>query len=219
MLPTPAAFAQRMSALGLGDSDELVIYDNSGANLSAARVWWMFRVFGHPEAAVLDGGLGKWRSEHRPLERGAVTLPPASFTARLNPGMVRDLAALLLNLKHRREQVVDVRSRDRFIGLVPEPRPGLRRGHIPGARNLPYTELVSADGTILPEQQLHDRLRTAGIDLSQPIIATCGSGTSACALVLTLELLGHRNTAVYDGAWSEWASRHDTPVAAGPEES
>ncbi|HZB27772.1 MAG TPA: 3-mercaptopyruvate sulfurtransferase, partial [Gemmatimonadales bacterium] len=219
MLPSPAAFARRMGALGLSDSDELVIYDGSGANLSAARVWWMFRVFGHPQVAVLDGGLGKWRAENRPLERGAVTLPPGQFSARFTRSMVRDLESVRANLEHPREQLVDVRSADRFTGRVPEPRPGLRQGHIPGSRNLPFTELVAPDGTILPDRHLRDRLQAAGIDISQPIVATCGSGTSACALVLTLELLGHRNTAVYDGAWSEWGSRADTPVVAGDQES
>ena len=219
MLPAPAAFALRMGALGLSDSDTLVIYDGSGANLSAARVWWMFRVFGHRKAAVLDGGLGKWRSEKLPLERGVVTLPSGRFSARLDASMVRDLESVRANLGVPEEQVVDVRSSDRFAGSVPEPRPGLRRGHIPGSKNLPYTELVAPDGTILPDKRLRERFEAAGIDLSRPIVATCGSGTSACALVLTLELLGHRGTAIYDGAWSELASRPDTPIATGPQES
>jgi thiosulfate/3-mercaptopyruvate sulfurtransferase len=219
MLPTPASFAGRMGALGLNDSDDLVIYDGSGANLSAGRVWWMFRVFGHVRVAVLDGGFGKWRSENRPVESGAVTLPPGRFSARLNRSMVRDLASVRANLEHGREQVVDVRPAGRFSGATPEPRPGIRSGHIPASRNLPFTELVRPDGTILPEPQLRDRIRVAGIDLSQPIVATCGSGTSACSLILALELLGHRNAALYDGAWTEWAGRPDTPVETGPQES
>ncbi|HEX2250680.1 MAG TPA: sulfurtransferase, partial [Gemmatimonadales bacterium] len=154
MLPPAEAFARRMGALGLSDSDELVIYDGSGANLSAARVWWMFRVFGHERAAVLDGGLGKWRAENRPLERGTIMLPPGIFSARLNRSRVRDLESLRANLEHPREQVVDVRSAERFAGTAPEPRPGLRQGHIPGSRNLPFTELVAPDGTILPEREL-----------------------------------------------------------------
>jgi thiosulfate/3-mercaptopyruvate sulfurtransferase len=216
MLPSAAAFATRMSSLGLNDSDDLVVYDGSGANLSAARVWWTFRVFGHRRVAVLDGGMGKWRREDRPIQRGVVTLPPGRFTATLHRNAVRDLAAIRANLVHPREQVVDLRSKGRFAGTEPEPRHGVRSGHVPGSRNVPFTELVSSDGTILPDHQLRRRLEAAGIDLSQPVVATCGSGTSACALVLSLELLGHRNVAVYDGAWTEWGGRADTPVESGP---
>jgi thiosulfate/3-mercaptopyruvate sulfurtransferase len=216
MLPSAAAFAARMTTLGLHDSDDLVVYDGSGANLSAARVWWTFRIFGHRRVAVLDGGMGKWRRENRPIEPGIVMLPAGHFTARLDRKAVRDLAAIRANLEHRREQVVDLRSAGRFAGSEPEPRPGVRSGHVPGSKNLPFTQLVSSDGTILPDHQLRGRLEAAGIDLSQPIVATCGSGTSACALVLSLELLGYRNAAVYDGAWTEWGGRADTPVASGP---
>ena len=216
MLPTAAVFASRMSALGLNDTDDLVVYDGSGANLSAARAWWTFRVFGHQRVALLDGGIGRWRSEHRPLEHGASTLRRGHFTARLNSDAVRDLAAMQANLEQRREQVVDLRPAGRFTGVDPEPRPGVRSGHLPGSRNLPFTDLVGPDGTILPERELRRRLEAAGIDLSQPIVATCGSGTSACALIVSLELLGHRNTALYDGAWTEWGGRTDTPVESGP---
>jgi thiosulfate/3-mercaptopyruvate sulfurtransferase len=216
MLPSAAAFAARMTILGLHDSDDLVVYDGSGANLSAARVWWTFRIFGHRRVATLDGGMGKWRRESRPIEPGIVRLPAGRFTARLDRKAVRDLAAIRANLEHRREQVVDLRSEGRFAGSEPEPRPGIRPGHVPGSKNLPFTQLVSSDGTILPDHQLRGRLEAAGIDLSQPIVATCGSGTSACALVLSLELLGYRNAAVYDGAWTEWGGRADTPVATGP---
>jgi thiosulfate/3-mercaptopyruvate sulfurtransferase len=212
MLPTTAAFASRMGSLGLNDTDDIVVYDGSGANLSAARVWWTFRVFGHPRVALLDGGMGKWRVENRPIEQGLVTLPGGRFSARLDRSAVRDLAAMQANLAHQREQVVDLRPVGRFTGVEPEPRPGVRSGHLPGSRNLPYTELVGADGTILPEEELRRRLEAAGVDLSQPIVATCGSGTSACALILSLELLGNRNAAVYDGAWTEWGGRSDTPV-------
>lgn len=216
MLPAAGAFAARMSSLGLNDSDHVVVYDGSGANLSAARVWWTFRVFGHPDVSVLDGGMGKWRGENRPIESGVVTLPRGSFTARLDPKWVRDLASIRANLEHPREQLVDLRPAGRFAGSDPEPRPGVRSGHVPGSKNVPFTELVRPDGTILPDHLLRGRLEAAGIVLSQPIVATCGSGTSACALVLALELLGHRNAAVYDGAWTEWGSRGDTPVETGP---
>jgi thiosulfate/3-mercaptopyruvate sulfurtransferase len=216
MLPSPEAFATRVSALGIANSDEVVIYDGSGANVSAARVWWTFRVFGHPLVAVLDGGLGKWTAEKRPLETGAVAFPPSRFVANLHPGLIRSLAAVRANLEHRREQVVDMRSAGRFAGDAPEPRPGLRAGHIPGSRNLPYTDLVQPDGTILPEAELRRRIQAAGIDLSQPVVATCGSGTTACTLLLGLELLGARDAALYDGSWTEWGGQLDTPVERGP---
>lgn len=212
MLPAPERFAGEMGALGLSDSDDLVVYDDSGVNLSAPRVWWTFRTFGHERVAVLDGGLGKWRREGRPLEQGTVKLPRGRFTARLDPAAIRDLAAIRSNLRSGAEQLVDTRSAGRFAGIEPEPRPGLRGGHVPGSRNLPFHELVADDGTLLPPSQLRRLMQDAGIDLSRPVVATCGSGTSACALVLGLHLLGHSQTAVYDGAWAEWGGRSDTPV-------
>jgi thiosulfate/3-mercaptopyruvate sulfurtransferase len=214
MLPSADVFAERMRLLGLNSSDDIVVYDGSGVNLSAARVWWTFRTFGHARIAVLDGGMQKWRRENRPIELGRIGLPPGQFTARLNPAVVRDLAAIWANLQSKDELLVDLRSKRRFIGVEPEPRPGLRSGHIPGSRNLPLTELVGPDGTMLPLEELSRRMETAGVNLARPIVATCGSGTSACALVLALELLG-QPAAVYDGAWTEWAGRPDTPVETG----
>ncbi|MEP6688057.1 MAG: 3-mercaptopyruvate sulfurtransferase [Gemmatimonadales bacterium] len=216
MLPDAAAFARAMSSLGLDDSDDLVVYDGSGTNISAARAWWTFRVFGHLRVAVLDGGLPKWRREGRPLEAGAVSLRPGRFLATLDRTAVRDLAVMRSLAGRPVEQIVDMRPAGRFAGTDPEPRAGLRGGHIPGSRNLPYTELVAADGTVLLADALRRRLDAAGIDPSRPVVATCGSGTSACTLILALHLLGHDGAALYDGSWAEWGGRDDTPLATGP---
>jgi thiosulfate/3-mercaptopyruvate sulfurtransferase len=215
MLPSEGNFAAAMTRLGLHDTDSLVVYDGSGVNLSAPRVWWTFRVFGHRRVAVLDGGFGKWQRESRPVEAGVVGLPPGRFSARLDPSAVRDLSSIRANIGTGAEQVVDLRSSGRFQGTEPEPRPGLRGGHIPGSRSLPFTELVTSEGTLLPSDRLRETIQARGIDLKRPIVATCGSGTSACALLHALYLLGHRHTALYDGAWSEWGGRDDTPIERG----
>jgi thiosulfate/3-mercaptopyruvate sulfurtransferase len=217
MLPSPEKFSARVRKLGLGDGLRIVVYDGSGFNLSAARVWWMFRVFGHDDVAVLDGGSKKWIAEGRPLEDTPPLPRERHFTARFNATLVRDLEQMRRNLERRQAQVADARSAGRFAGAEPEPRAGLRGGHIPGSLSLPYMRLVDpADGTFLPEDELREALTRAGIDLDRPVICTCGSGVSACAIALALDLLGHRDVAVYDGSWAEWGALVGTPVESGP---
>jgi thiosulfate/3-mercaptopyruvate sulfurtransferase len=211
MLPDAVKFSSRMRRLGLGDGTRIVLYDNNSYSASA-RAWWMLRLFGHPEVAVLDGGLAKWRAERRPVTDEPVTPKEAHFTARQNNLLVRDLEQMRANLLSRREQVVDARSRGRFAGSEPEPRAGLRGGHIPASMSLPHLELLGADGTLLPEPELRRRFAAAGLDLTRPIVATCGSGVTASTLALALYQLGREDVAVYDGSWSEWGGRSDTPV-------
>jgi thiosulfate/3-mercaptopyruvate sulfurtransferase len=211
MLPSAAKFSSRVRKLGLGDGARIVVYDNNRF-FASARVWWMFRLFGHRDVAVLDGGLAKWLAEGRPVEDSPSRPQERHFTARQNNLLVRELDQIRANLTQRREQVVDVRSRERFHGLVPEPRPGLRGGHIPGAVCLPYGELIAAGGTIKPAEALRRLLSEAGVDLERPIVTSCGSGVSAAVLALALFTLGRPEVAVYDGSWTEWGGRSDTPV-------
>jgi thiosulfate/3-mercaptopyruvate sulfurtransferase len=212
MLPSPEKFASRAKKLGLGDGNRIVVYDGLGL-FSAARVWWMFRVYGHNDVAVLDGGLRKWKAEGRPLESGPPRPRERHFTARVNSLLVRELDDVKRNIETKREQVIDARSPGRFHAREPEPRQGLRGGHIPGSKNLPFGEMTDpATGTLLPAAALEAKFRAAGIDPAKPIIASCGSGVSACALALGLHLIGAPQVAVYDGSWTEWGGRPDTPI-------
>jgi thiosulfate/3-mercaptopyruvate sulfurtransferase len=216
MLPSPEKFAQRLRKLGLGDGHKIVVYDGAGLN-SAARPWWMLRVFGHADVAILDGGLPKWQADGRPVTDELPVPRERHFTARLNTLLVRDKAQLLENLKSKREQVLDARSRARFAGTAKEPRAGLRSGHIPGSLNLPSDELVDPKTrTVLPADELARRFAAAGLDRGKPVVTSCGSGVTACALAFGLHLLGWPDVAVYDGSWSEWGMPGDTPVESGP---
>jgi thiosulfate/3-mercaptopyruvate sulfurtransferase len=211
MLPDPVKFSSRVRKLGLGDGTRIIVYDSNRYSASA-RAWWMFRVFGHEEVAVLDGGLAKWRAEGRPLDDRTIVPRDAHFTARLNSLLVRDLEQLRANLVARREQVLDVRSAGRFAGTEPEPRAGLRSGHIPASVNLPYTELIATDGRLLPPADLRRRFAASGIDIEKPIVTSCGSGVTACTAALALDQIGAPAVAVYDGSWTEWGGRDDTPI-------
>lgn len=212
MLPRPEQFARQIGDLGIGDGDRVVCYDGAGL-FSAARAWWMLRVMGHTNVAVLDGGFPKWLAEGRKAESGPSRPRPRTFTPLPDRRLIRDIEQVRANLATRREQVLDARARGRFAGTEPEPRPGVRSGHIPGAANLPHNELLDAKtGTVLPHDELVVRFQAAGVELSKPVVTSCGSGVTASALALGLYLVGRRDAAVYDGSWSEWGGRADTPV-------
>jgi thiosulfate/3-mercaptopyruvate sulfurtransferase len=216
MIPSPDLFAQKIGALGIGDGDKVIVYDGAGLS-SAGRAWWMLRTFGHRDVVLLDGGLPKWKSEGRPLETALPRPAPRRFTARFDPASVRDKAALQANLSTGREQVVDARAAGRFDGSTAEARPGLRSGHIPGSRNLPYDQVTDpATKQIRSAEELTALFREAGVALDRPVVTSCGSGVTACALAFALHLVGHPGAAVYDGSWSEWGLPGDTPVATGP---
>jgi thiosulfate/3-mercaptopyruvate sulfurtransferase len=213
MLPDPAAFADAVGALGIGSGDRVVAYGGKGL-IASARVWWTFRVFGCQRVAVLDGGLAKWRNEGRPVEAGRPTPMPARFAATYHKDLVADLSRMLAVLERKDAQIVDARSRGRFTATEPEIRPGLRGGHIPGSVNLPYNELFSVDDdAMLPDDDVRGAFGRAGLNPGRPVVATCGSGVSAAVLALALYRLGRRDAAVYDGSWTEWGGRADTPVA------
>lgn len=211
MLPTAAQFAEQVGALGVGAGDLVVIYDTRGVG-SAARAWWTFRAMGHDRVAVLDGGLPKWRAEQRAVEQGHEVAAPRRFKAMRHSSLVRSIDQMRDNVASAREQVLDARSRGRFAGTEPEPRPGLRGGHIPNSLNLPYDQLHRPDGTLLPEEELRRRFEGSGLDLERPIVTTCGSGVTASVLALGLAVIGRVDVAVYDGSWSEWGGHPDTPV-------
>jgi thiosulfate/3-mercaptopyruvate sulfurtransferase len=215
MLPPPEKFSSRMRSMGIGDGSRIVVYDSTGI-YSAARVWWTFRVMGVEDVTVLNGGLPKWKREGLPLESGEPRPRSARhFTSRRNADLVRDVFDMKALLKDHSAEIVDARAAERFAGRVPEPRPGLRSGHIPGAHNLPYGQVLKRDGTLKNPAELEALFTKAGVDLSKPVVASCGSGITASVLALALAEIGHRRTAVYDGSWSEWGADQSLPVETG----
>lgn len=215
MVPTPGRFAKLMGAMGVSNDSRIVFYDQKGL-ASAARGWWLMGLFGHDRAAVLDGGLPKWVKEGRATQDGPSSLPKiTTFRPDYRASRLRGVGDVLRIVTTQTELVLDARAAGRFTGATPEPRPGMRSGHMPGAASLPYTDLLNADGTFRSTADLKARFAAAGVDGSRPVVTSCGSGVTACILTLGLRLAGLPEGAVYDGSWSEWGGRQDTPVEAG----
>ncbi len=212
--PPAALFASRMRALGLGDHDRIIVYDNSPLHTSA-RAWYMLRSFGARDVAILNGGFLKWIAERRPTESGAPAPRPGHFTPHPRPGPLVDKAGVSALLAGD-SVIADARPAERFRGDVPEPRPGLAAGHIPGSRSLPQSDFFHTDNTFRTGAELEAAFAAAGVDLARPLVATCGSGVTACVILFGAHLLGKADLALYDGSWSEWGSDPDTPKAQGP---
>lgn len=214
-LPTPEQFAQYVGSMGISAGDTIVVYDGPGF-LSAPRVWWMFRIMGAKEVLLLDGGFDSWKATGRPVTSELTKIAPCLFEARFDAARVVPLAEMRDIVDSRSAQIADARSAARFAGTEPEPRPGLRSGHMPRARNVPSSTL-SEGGKLLPPDRLRQVLEDAGLDLSKPVVTTCGSGITAAVVTLALETLGHTENRLYDGSWTEWGGLSDAPVATGKE--
>ncbi len=214
MAPPPEKFMSRMRAMGIGDGHQVVVYDGMGL-MSAARVWWTFKLMGHNDVAVLDGGMPKWRAEGREIEDLPPIVKDRHMSARYQNQLVRDVTHVSQASKLGTPQIVDARANDRFRGVGVEPREGLRSGHIPGSKNVPFGTLLNVDGTMIDPPAIKTIFEQAGVDLSKTVITTCGSGVTAAVLALGLARIGHDQWSLYDGSWAEWGQFDTLPIATG----
>ncbi|MCP5382147.1 MAG: 3-mercaptopyruvate sulfurtransferase [Kordiimonadaceae bacterium] len=211
MMPSNEKMSSRVRKMGISNRNHIVVYDNSDFN-SAARAWFMFKNFGHEDISILDGGFKKWSKEGRPTQSDIPAFSSSHYQAQKDEHKIRNLDQIKANIKSNKEQVIDARSRGRFLGTAPEPRPESRSGHIPGSYSVPFNELLNEDGTYKSRNELKKIFVENGVDLNKPIVTSCGSGITACVLLFALDQIGHKDGALYDGSWAEWGTRTDTPV-------